>query len=545
MNKRIWATLDDYLPPSSSHKMMGKGFANYHFLEALLKYGHFDEYHFFLINRSHKKAFETAHQALFQAADVESKVKVFYRSQLSDAVDQYDYTVFHQSDHIVHFNTLCHFRNQVGAFPVTAFIHSISYPGMMSGLQEMAFGGVTYGDAIICSSDAGKRVLENWFDQIHQLRQIPPPPVRMAVIPFGFDSTAFDGLDKKTARKRVGITPDARIGLCFGRFSEYDKMDLFPLLQAFHGIFQRAHPWRLVLAGAAHHPEYVKMVDLWIKALGLQDAVIWKTDISDADKTALFKAADFFISPSDNLQETFGLTLLEAMAAGLPLIVSDFSGYREIATPDIAERVPTRWGDLDLFNRTAFGSLSDEAALHRYMAQSVIVDVDCLAGSIADFFSNPKRCTEMGASARKRFEAHYHYPRIIERLEGCWSNLKDNFSPEVTRQDRGPLFPDYFQSFCHYFTGHVGLHDVVRRTDFARMLLEAGQDYPLLPGMDQVVNRQQVRHIAAYTAESKTIGEIVDEMGSLNGRTRYQVMWMLKHGLLRLVKEKTDAHSFI
>ena len=40
-------------------------------------------------------------------------------------------------------------------------------------------------------------------------------------------------------------------------------------------------------------------------------------------------AADIFTSLSDNFQETFGITPIEAMSAGLPSVVSDWNGYRE------------------------------------------------------------------------------------------------------------------------------------------------------------------------------------------------------------------------
>src|SRR5690606_14648837 len=40
-------------------------------------------------------------------------------------------------------------------------------------------------------------------------------------------------------------------------------------------------------------------------------------------------ASDIFTSLSDNIQETFGITPLEAMAAGLPVVVTDWDGYRE------------------------------------------------------------------------------------------------------------------------------------------------------------------------------------------------------------------------
>ena len=44
---------------------------------------------------------------------------------------------------------------------------------------------------------------------------------------------------------------------------------------------------------------------------------------------SIWSVADIFISFSDNIQETFGLTPVEAMAAGLPSVVTDWDGYRD------------------------------------------------------------------------------------------------------------------------------------------------------------------------------------------------------------------------
>jgi glycosyltransferase involved in cell wall biosynthesis len=52
--------------------------------------------------------------------------------------------------------------------------------------------------------------------------------------------------------------------------------------------------------------------------------------------------ADIFCSLSDNIQETFGLVPLEAMAAGLPVVVSDWDGYKDTVQDGVeGYRIPT------------------------------------------------------------------------------------------------------------------------------------------------------------------------------------------------------------
>jgi hypothetical protein len=52
--------------------------------------------------------------------------------------------------------------------------------------------------------------------------------------------------------------------------------------------------------------------------------------------------ADIFISLADNIQETFGLTPIEAMAAGLPVVVADWNGYQETVRHEVdGLRIPT------------------------------------------------------------------------------------------------------------------------------------------------------------------------------------------------------------
>ena len=73
-----------------------------------------------------------------------------------------------------------------------------------------------------------------------------------------------------------------------------------------------------------------------------------------------WRAADIFVSLSDDIQETFGLTPVEAMAASLPCVVSDWNGYKDtVADGETGFRIPTTTigpgAGIDIADRHAAG----------------------------------------------------------------------------------------------------------------------------------------------------------------------------------------------
>lgn len=113
-------------------------------------------------------------------------------------------------------------------------------------------------------------------------------------------------------------------------------------------------------------------------------------------------ACDLLISRADNPQETFGITPLEAMAAGLPspCIVSDWNGYRDdIVHHSEAEeatglRIPTRL-QKGLGNPESIacinGAMGDRPAIG-LLSQGIAVDTALLRQSINHLLSNPTPC---------------------------------------------------------------------------------------------------------------------------------------------------------
>ena len=65
------------------------------------------------------------------------------------------------------------------------------------------------------------------------------------------------------------------------------------------------------------------------------DWVTIECNVTEERKKELLANADIFLAPSDNVQETFGISLLEAMSSGLPIIAYDWSGYRSIIIDEL------------------------------------------------------------------------------------------------------------------------------------------------------------------------------------------------------------------
>src|SRR5262249_39042651 len=150
---------------------------------------------------------------------------------------------------------------------------------------------------------------------------------RLDVIPLGVTTADFAPADRTQAQRALGLPPGPPTLLCLGRLTPYGKHDLAPLVGALALLADRSA--RLVLAGA-EAPGYIDTLVEAARALGVVERAHVVRDFDSALKPALLAAADVFVSPVDNLQETFGIAVVEAMAAGLPVVASDWSGYRDL-----------------------------------------------------------------------------------------------------------------------------------------------------------------------------------------------------------------------
>ena len=144
--------------------------------------------------------------------------------------------------------------------------------------------------------------------------------------------------------------------LVFGRIDRHKGLDR--LLRVLRGVDGE---WRLVVAGTGD-PDLLGELAVEAGRLGIGDRITWAGRISDDELDDLLGRAALVAFPSRF--EGFGLALLEAIAAGRPVLASDLPTHREILGPGLPSRIVSfEPGDRETAAAigTALGLSSDDA----------------------------------------------------------------------------------------------------------------------------------------------------------------------------------------
>ncbi|MFL7839866.1 MAG: glycosyltransferase family 4 protein [Candidatus Promineifilaceae bacterium] len=122
-------------------------------------------------------------------------------------------------------------------------------------------------------------------------------------------------------RSEFGLIPECRVIGYTGRLDRVKRLDL--LLEGFCGIVAQHPEARLLIIGEG---EQRARLETMASDLGISNTVIWTGFRQDIPR--LLAAMDLYVQPSTN--EGLSLSILEAMAAGKPVIATDVGGAREV-----------------------------------------------------------------------------------------------------------------------------------------------------------------------------------------------------------------------
>jgi glycosyltransferase involved in cell wall biosynthesis len=164
------------------------------------------------------------------------------------------------------------------------------------------------------------------------------------IIPDGFNAEEFSDLPPRGRfRERFFGGHDGPLILFLARLNAKKGIDV--LITAMRGVVSRYPDARLALVGPPDPRSFGKQVSQWVKESGIDSSVVVTGPADPALRLEAFADADIYVLPSH--AENFGLSVFEAMACGVPVIVSDQINYaREIAESGAGLAVPRTPDDI-------------------------------------------------------------------------------------------------------------------------------------------------------------------------------------------------------
>ena len=205
-----------------------------------------------------------------------------------------------------------------------------------------------------------------------EYRALGVPEARIARIPNGVDLERFARpVDRGAVRRAHGIAENAFVYLCVGR--NHKKKGYDTLLRAVAPLMDRHVNITLAAVGAGVSAlasqadrldiaDRVHLIETFATCGNTDDSTVLPTNAL----VDLYKAADVFVLPS--YLETFGIVLIEAMAAGLPVITTTGPGCRDVVRAGVdGLSVPVH----DVHTLTAaMWSLFHEPETHHRLAEA-------------------------------------------------------------------------------------------------------------------------------------------------------------------------------
>jgi glycosyltransferase involved in cell wall biosynthesis len=447
------------------------------------------------------------------------------------------------------------------SFALSGVTHTLCTGGVVRLLCDLVTAPFEPYDALICTSTAVvcmvRAVTDAYADYLRdRFGGTPTLRPRLAHIPVGVNPERFRPAlphERAARRAQLNIHPDAVAVLFVGRFTPHAKAHPFPML---HGLAEAARttgqPVHLILSGWAASDQQMRLFldGLAAFAPGIPVSVVHGMD-PDL-RFGVWHAADVFTSLADSIQETFGLVIVEAMASGLPVVATDWDGYRDlVADGETGLLVPTAMvhgATLDVTLRLMLGAVDYDAFLAE-CNQAVAVDPTAAADAYARLLADADLRRRMGSAGRQRVLCHFTWERVIRAYEQLWreQDAERRATAGAVCVDIGPpCYPAPEVSFAGYPT--AWLHDDTQVTTAPGALDELPRllALPLCAYAGQRLTEAAVLREVLHEAESgRSIGELAPLLGlhgARPGLARATLAWLLKYGLLKPVSQPSHEN---
>ncbi len=197
-----------------------------------------------------------------------------------------------------------------------------SMPRFSKSLQKRIFD-VLFGYKIIKNSSkiiASSKIESEQYDNVFSGNK------KVVCIPNGINLEEYKNLPKKGEfRKKYKIKKTEKIILYLGRVHERKGLDL--LIEIFADLSKKSDNLKLVIAGP--DDGYLNNLKKLAKNLRIENKVLFIGPVFEREKLKVYVDSDVFVLPSKDKYESFGNVVIESLACGTPVIVTDNCGVSE------------------------------------------------------------------------------------------------------------------------------------------------------------------------------------------------------------------------
>ncbi len=429
--------------------------------------------------------------------------------------------------------------------------HTMATAQMVNEIYQLFCVPLMPGDTIICTSKAVRDVVRYQFDRAIETGWAPAGHAPdLPVIPLGINCASFASSSKDRAlwRKRLKLDQDDIMLLSIGRLATFEKLHPAPLFSAVQrassSISSKLH---LMMCGWFQDDREEQAHREMAAAFAPDIRVTFPNGRDEQTKLGLLRAADMFVFPVDNIQETFGLAPVEAMAAGLPVVASDWNGLSEtIVDGETGLKAATfmaapRTGD-GLAEMYTDGS----APYPQYLGsiqQRVAVDLGRFSEAIVALAADPEKRKAMGAAARRRAREAYDWSVIVPQLEELWAAMAQRArgagsKPFQAPQGTPPSHPNPLLQYRGYASAQLTSDHLLRNAkpltgeqmlDHIRLTGATLPDFmPVSPNLLLEVSHKLVR---SGTVSVGGLAEILDHSFD---EIAAAVIWLAKFNLVQI-----------
>jgi glycosyltransferase involved in cell wall biosynthesis len=199
-----------------------------------------------------------------------------------------------------------------------------------------------------------------------------PPGSKISCLPNSVDTQIFKPVspgEKRALRKELGFPESDALVIFTGRLVVYKG--LLTLLKTWERIQEEHRNVRLILVGGASLDIYSCETELkeFVSSRDLGESVFFCGEVTDVHR--YLQAADIFVFPTE--KEAFGISLIEAMSCGLPVISTNVGGLQDIVRDGENGLVIRPGNEADLFS--ALNRLLNDQELGEKLCNSALKTV--------------------------------------------------------------------------------------------------------------------------------------------------------------------------